>query len=165
MGIDKQRIIIFDILKVLAIIFVILQHLYQFTEIGSSILFPLVINQAVPIFLLISAFLYAKHKGSRTLKECYDVRDILYKFLYFGIPSLIVYILYCLKQIITNRTFISALALIKIFIMGNYGLGSYYFGILIQFYLFMPLILFLVKKYKWGGRKLFFNWFMWRNYI
>lgn len=151
MEVKRQRIILFDFLKIIAMCFVIFQHLFQFSDIGSSLLFPLAINQAVPVFLMISAFLYSEKNKNNSLRSCYNFKFLAYKVLYFAIPSVLVYLIYHFKSFTTLNGIKDFLRLVSYFIMGQYGLGSYYFGILFQFFLLMPLILWSIKNSRRGG--------------
>ncbi len=62
---------------------------------------------------------------------------------------LIVFAFYVFRLIILGH--LDIVSLIKVFILQSYGLGAYYFWIIVQLYLIFPIVYLLVDKFGVGG--------------
>lgn len=92
----KKRIPIVDILKAVSIILVLIGHT-GWEESQRNILgFPFWVDMAVPVFMILSGFVFAlqfdKH-GIKSIDEAYSREYILKNLLRFLIPFLPVYLL------------------------------------------------------------------------
>lgn len=135
-----------DYLKCLAIILVIITH-YRYTEIESShIIFPLAVNMAVPIFMLVTGFLYAESfskKQISRLKDMYNFESINKRFLRLTIPFMFIFAI----EYIFNFAHIRTVDNIFInFIKGGIGPGSYYYPVMLQIILVFPLLYTFAQK-------------------
>ncbi len=136
-----------DTLKGISIIFVIITH-YPFSELArKKLLFPFWIDMAVPMFMLISGFLYAasyERSCIQNLKSAYQFKFLLKKIIRFTVPFLFAYFLeMAVKIFIHDFSFKNAIAM---FFYGGEGPGSYYYPIMIQFLFVFPVIFFMIKE-------------------
>lgn len=142
-----------DIIKGILCIFVILLHFpYENGESGS-IVFTFAINFAVPMFIYISGFVSALSFEAKetTLETAYSPKSILKKLCRLVIPFSIAFvaewILFRIKGLfMVNVVEYGLLAVVKDWFTGGYGMGSYYFPIMIQFIFVFPVIYFCIRK-------------------
>lgn len=160
-----------DVLKGICIIIVIIEHSKWDRAIWKAGLFPFWDRIAIPCFMVISGFVYAKSIEEKTLREAYDPKLIFRKLKRYLIPFLFVYLLetsvYYLASTEAVRSFLferlhfqfstdplEKLTLSTFFgemIKGGYGPGNYYTPVLIQLVFLFPLIYFFMKKYEYKG--------------
>lgn len=145
-----------DVLKGLAIIFIILTHFDNYGDDSARLrfLFPFWISMAVPIFMVISGYVnsqaYVNHRVE-SAKDGYELFGLLKKLIKYTIPFCMIFIFEQIIKTIETGTEPSARYLIISFVKGGIGKGSYYYPILIQFVFIFPIIYLLVKKYRaWG---------------
>lgn len=84
-----------DSIKGLAIIFVLITH-YEWTS-GQRkfFLFPFVINMAIPVFMIITGYVYSmsmQRKNITKLEDAYQRSIILKRFIRYTLPVLIIII-------------------------------------------------------------------------
>ena len=147
---------ILDYLKAFAIIAVVITHCDFVGAQRSHVIFPYLIGMAVPVFMLITGFNYANscvNKKIATLFEQYNLKLILKRLLRIVIPFAIVFFL---EYFLISGMKYQKLA--TVFINGGYGPGSYYFPVMLQVVLFLPLVYFVIKKFATKG--LFFVFFL-----
>ncbi|MBE6005389.1 MAG: acyltransferase [Lachnospiraceae bacterium] len=144
----NERNTTIDFLKSLAIIMVLITHYNWSDEQRKLIIFPYIIEMAVPIFMIISGYVgtlsFKKH-DINTLNDAYKLSIIFKKMIRYTIPYLMLVIL----EIIDPHVEInvqSKLDYVKWFLNGTVGQGSYYFPILIQLIFTFPIIYFIVEK-------------------
>ncbi len=152
----SNRIVIFDYLKALAIILVIVNHYVHLSweSFGNCILFPLIFKMPVPIFMIVTGCMNAMsyNKKYTRLSEMYMPKQILVRFLRFWIPFLFEFVVEMILTITLKRVSFTPLSVVQAFLVGGPGLnGSYYVPVLIQFSLLFPLIYVLVRKYNVKG--------------
>lgn len=148
MEMEKERLHILDILKGLAIIFVIFSHYGWTNNQRIMMLFPFWIDMAVPIFMIISGYVNSlsyKNKKINELYKMYNYKNIMEKILRYTIPFFLVYLIEILCQIVINE--FSFKYLIFLFFIGGLGPGSYYYPIMIQFIFIFPIVYKMIKKY------------------
>ena len=107
-------------------------------------LFLLTINSAVPIFMILSGYVYSHGAYTKTLKEQYCFSILKKRFIRFTVPMLITYVLY-----IVLRYIIGGLTLNEIFrsfALGQYGAGAYYYHLMIEFIIIAPLFCTLITR-------------------
>lgn len=146
-----------DLLKGICIIFVIVTHFSWRDEEKLQYYFPYWLNMAVPIFMIISGYVYAfsfrKHK-IETVSDAYSLKCVVPKIVRYTVPFAIAYIIEIVYMIMTGR-FVAEegviLNLVSNFIVGGYGPGSYYFPLMIQFIFVYPIIYFIVRKHDFKG--------------
>lgn len=153
----SERICMVDYLKALCCLLVIVNHYPWTNEQKLHPMFVFVVRMAVPVFMILSGYTFSmsatkKHQG---LKELYSARNLFPKFQRFTVPVIIAfgfYLLFC--AISGNGYSISEAA--TAFMMGDYGPGSYYYGMMLQFLIFFPLIFALIRRTQATGLVIIF---------
>lgn len=142
-----------DVLKGVAILFVIFNH-YAWSEEQRLIpFFPYIINMAVPVFMMISGYVLTaslEHRNIESLSDCYDRNILIKRFLRYSVP----YFIICFWEILDPFIDIgkgSILEYIRWVINGTEGQGSYYYPLLIQLITAFPLIFFTIRKKRKNG--------------
>lgn len=147
----KERNHFLDVLKGIAILWIIITHYQWSNEERVLYGFPYWIDMAVTIFMVISGYLYAKSfesKGIDTFEKAYGLKSIVEKILRFTIPFLVAFIIEVVYvQFFMPGTYDFGL----VFLQGGLGPGSYYYPVMIQFIFLFPIIYFIVKKYLFKG--------------
>lgn len=142
-----------DILKGICIICVIITHFNWQSSDRLMPVFPFLIDMAVPVFMILSGYVYAisfERRGISSVGQAYQTDYVVDKLLRYTIPFLIIYaleliafyrlgIVHNLREIIWN------------FLVGGFGHGSYYYPIMIQFVFVFPLVYFLIQKFEFFG--------------
>lgn len=139
----KQRIQFIDYLKAICVIMVIITH-YDWNE-KTTPIFTMLINMAVPIFMIVSGYNMAMSNLKKTdgrIKNMYGWKLLKPKLVRFLLPFFAV----CLIEIIILVIEGKHLDLFRIFVLGAYGPGSYYVPILLQMLILFPLIFILMRK-------------------
>ena len=146
---EKNRIEFLDYMKAVCVIMVIITH-YEWPD-KTSPLFTMVINMAVPMFMIISGYNFAmsnrkKISGSspkvQQLKRMYRWDTLKPKLIRFVIPFSGI----CLVEMVLLAIEDKNINPLRIFLLGAYGPGSYYVPIMIQLLLIFPIIYVLVEK-------------------
>jgi peptidoglycan/LPS O-acetylase OafA/YrhL len=143
-----------DVLKGICILLVILTHFKWEKEQALNLLFPFWMNPAVPIFMIISGFVYSesfKRKQVSTFKEAYSVKGVVDKIIRYTIPVAMIYVVEIFLKIFVINQKIAFREILWNFLLGGYGPGSYYFPYMIQFVFLFPLIFFVIKKWDFLG--------------
>lgn len=150
--VEGSRNSILDILKGICILFVIITHFSWEKEERLRFLFPFWIDMAVPIFMLITGYVYAKsYEKSKVncLEKAYNPCLVLKKIIRYGVP----YIPILIIGYIMWRSGQEGIGLGKDiwnvfwwFWVGGAGPGSYYWPIMLQLVFLFPLIYFTIKK-------------------
>lgn len=150
---DRQdlRLHEIDILKAISILLVLITHL-RWTDLERKFfLFPFFIEMGVPFFMMISGYVgavFLDRTGKVTLTECYSEWSILKKILAYTFPFFV-----CvsgelvLKFLWSGQTY----PVVKTFICGGIGPGSYYYPCLIQYVLTFPIVFIIIKRNKEKG--------------
>ena len=137
-----------DIIKAFLIILIILTHYSWTVEQRQNVVFPLVIDMAVPIFMFLSGYVGAisfDKKGVDSLAKAYSLHQIIHKFIRYTIPYLIFLVVEFLIPTI-NKPKGSKSEMLKWIINGAEGPGSYYYPILVQLIFLFPLIYFIICR-------------------
>lgn len=112
--------------------------------------FPFWVDMAVPVFMIISGYLYASANNGKSLSTQYNIAIIMSKCVRFIVPFSVVWLLELAVHIITDDDITIGTVLYS-FITGGDGPGSYYFPVMLQFVIIVPMILKLVEKYDVKG--------------
>ena len=144
-----------DILKGICVLFVVITHFEWSGESRLHFLFPFWIDQAVPIFMIISGYLLAKtfeYRKISCLSEAYNRKYIVEKMVRFLLPFAIIFsieIVIELKRKMLYRLCDGRIinGILSLFIVGGVGPGAYYVPVMIQLVLIYPFIYFFVKKF------------------
>lgn len=86
---ENQRNQLLDALKGICIIFVVITHFRWTEEMRLLLLFPFTIHMAVPIFMLISGYVYAASYTRNNVKELvqgWNIRRLRKSFLRYTVP-------------------------------------------------------------------------------
>ena len=140
-----------DVLKGIGILFVIFSHFGWSTEQRLKMFFPFLVDMAVPIFMVISGYVYffsfEKNKIG-TYEDSWKLKFLIPKIIRYSIPFFITIIIEFLCALLFHK--LDYLFFIDVF-RGGTGPGSYYFPIMIQFLFVFSFIYFFVKKYGFKG--------------
>ncbi len=148
-----QRNQIVDILKGVCAVLVIITHFEFAGTAQRGLIYPYLIDMAVPVFMILSGYVWAlsfQRREISTLRQAYLPSYLLARLLRYLLPFLPVYLL----ELVCNRlvgypvTWGSAFAN---FFTGGAGLGSYYIPVMVQLTFLFPVLFFLVKKYRFSG--------------
>lgn len=143
-----------DVLKGICILLVVLTHFEWEKEQTLNLLFPFWVSSAVPIFMIISGYVYSesfKRKQISTLKEAYSLKNVADKLVRYSLPFVLIYIIeIALKVFVVNQRMSAREVILNLF-LGGYGPGSYYFQYMIQFVFVFPLVYFAIKKWDFKG--------------
>lgn len=141
----KQRIIMLDILKALAIIMVVITHVADIPRgVKQMLLWPYIILPAVPIFLILSIYAYSKSVektgGTNVLLSWFEKKPFLKRVNRFLVPYSISIAILCLGLILNGAKGISIMSIIKMFLQGGRGPGGYYIIITFQLLVLYPFM-------------------------
>ncbi len=145
----KKRLVSIDYLKAICVILVILTHGSNINTAmldKTGLFYLLVVNKCVPVFMFLSGYVYTLGK-EKFLRQEYSLRVLIPKALRLTIPMLTAFIIYVALNVASGREF----DVLKSFFLSDFGPGSYYYPVMIQFVLFVPAMYLLVKKLgAWG---------------
>ena len=139
---------IIDIIKGLAIICVILQHTLS-ARCLTSIYRIFYLEQAVPIFMLISGYVFTlsyKNKEIVELKNLYNLNILKGRIKRLYAPFLAIYFIEILVYYIFVSKNLDASFIFRNLILGGFGPGSYYPVIMFQFLFIIPIIYVISSK-------------------
>jgi len=148
-----------DSLKGIAILFVITTHFNFSDREELSLLFPYWIDMAVPMFMVISGYLYAlsyERHGINTMEQAYGVHYTVDKVIRYTVPFALAYLVEMLLGALDIVEDWNGLDYFEYFVRGGIGAGSYYYPMMVQFVFLYPLVYFLIKKYPRKGLVFFF---------
>ena len=139
---DKHRNNLIDAIKAVSIFFIIFTHYSFDIKQRALMFFPFWVDQAVPIFMIISGYLYASSFSK--MEVLYTTKNIVRNLVRFIFPFIFIYLIYV-------YLFSWGWNGVILFFKGGVGPGSYYFPVMLQFVFIYPLIFWVVKKYSlWG---------------
>ena len=137
----KQRIEFLDYLKAVCVIMVIITH-YGWED-KTSPFFTMLINMAVPVFMIVSGYNFAmsnRKKADGNLEKMYGWNMMKPKLIRFLLPFFAI----CLLEILLLAAQDKNIPLFRIFVLGAYGPGSYYVPIMLQLLVIFPLIYLMI---------------------
>lgn len=141
-----------DLVKGIAIILVLITHYEWTAEQRKNPIFPFIINMAVPIFMIITGYVYSlsmHRKGISSLNCAYRWPSILKRFVRYTIPLLFVI---GWELVDPHYTLSKApLDLLRWCIDGTTGKGNYYYPIMLQMIFVFPVIYFIIDRNKEKG--------------
>lgn len=147
---DINRNHTIDVLKGIAIIMVVITH-YEWTlDQRKFFVFPYIINMAIPIFMVITGYVYSiSLKNTNRLEDAYAWRKLLQRSLRYTIPIIVVI---CWELCDSNFTITTdSLERLRWAINGTFGKGNYYYPVMMQLLFIFPLIYFVIDKKKEKG--------------
>lgn len=146
---DNERIHLLDLIKGILIIFIIITHYNWTDEQRRMMLFPYWVDMAVPVFMIISGYVYAlsyKRKNITSFKDAYEYKEITSKLIRYITPMLMAFAFEVFLYVISEIKIELSVAL-----TGGIGPGSFYFPVMIQYVYIYPLIYFAIKNYDLKG--------------
>lgn len=152
-----KRNAILDIIKGICLITVVATHYLWSDDERLMYLFPIWIDMAIPFCMLISGYLYAKSLQKKSIScvtQAYSLANsgIVERLIRYSVPFLIAFSVEVTAfEVFHLREFPSALTLLREFICGGYGGGSYYYPLLVQLVFLFPLIYFCIYRHKEKG--------------
>ncbi|MBQ9539294.1 MAG: acyltransferase family protein [Treponema sp.] len=149
-----------DVLKGFCIVAVVFTHVEWSGEQTRKLLFPFWIDMAVPFFMLVSGYVYAKSfvkNKVEDLDSAYSRKYLLKNSIRYTLPFFAAYMLELAWRFLTRKS--SGLKEVKDFFItavfgflsGGYGPGSYYYPEMMQIMFLFPIIYILVKKFSFKG--------------
>lgn len=138
-----NRIEFLDYLKAICVIMVIITH-YDWSD-KTSPFFTMVINMAVPIFMIISGYNFAmsnQKKADGNIRKMYGWSILKPKLIRFLVP----FVGICFIEMFILALEEKNIHLFRIFFLGAYGPGSYYVPIMLQLLVIFPIIYTLVQR-------------------
>lgn len=160
-----QRNQTLDALKGICIIFVVITHFHWADDMRLRLGFPFIIDMAVPVFMLISGYVYAasyERNNISTVMQGWGIKRLTKSFLRYTIPYLACFgvevILSCIKNGIVHAggANVGVKSILLALITGGWGPGSYYYPILLQLLLVYPLLWWIVRRWKFYGLLMIF---------
>lgn len=149
---DNNRNTVIDLLKGVAIILVVLTHFNWTEDQRNYLVFPFLIDMAVPVFMFISGYVGAmsiNRHGIKTVDEAYGIRELSRKYIRYYIPYIFVVIwIIADPNLVVDR---SGKGVVRWFLCGTEGPGSYYIPIITQLVLIIPIINYLISKKRHVG--------------
>ncbi len=143
-----------DFVKGIGILFIIITH-YKWQDIERlKFLFPFWIDMAVPVYMIISGFVYTKSfqkSEINTIDRAYTVDVLLGKIIRYSIPFLITFIIEIFAINAILGIHYDSLYVCRRFLSGGFGPGSYYYPCMIQFIFYFPVIFAIVQRYHFNG--------------
>lgn len=139
----KNRIEFLDYLKAICVIMVIITH-YDWED-KTSPFFTMLINMAVPVFMIISGYNFAmsnRKKADGKLKKMYGWDMLKPKLVRFLVP----FVAICFIEILILALEEKNIDPWRIFLLGAYGPGSYYVPVMLQLLIVFPIIYILVQR-------------------
>lgn len=139
----SARIDFLDYVKAVCVIMVIVTH-YDWTD-KSSPFFTMLINMAVPVFMIVSGYNFAmsgRRKAEGSLRKMYGWSMMKPKLVRFLVPFFSI----CLIEMILLAIEDKNINPLRIFLLGAYGPGSYYVPVMIQLLVIFPILYMLVEK-------------------
>lgn len=150
---EKKRLVLIDYLKALCVVFVIITHSDFLNDAmldKSGLFYLLLVNKAVPVFMFLSGYVFVFGTKNKTFSEQYAPKKLIAKLLRLTVPTVIAYAVFvCLKFI--SGAPMGPWQIVRTFLAGDYGRGSYYYALMVQFVFIAPLMYYAVRKYAhWG---------------
>ncbi len=139
----KKRIELIDYLKAVCVLMVIVTH-YEWSD-KTSPFFTMLINMAVPVFMILSGYNFAMSNRKKTdgkLRQMYGWSMVKPKLVRFLVPFFTVCVIEIALLIVEGKYIDPA----RIFLLGAYGPGSYYVPVMLQLLVVFPIIYFLVDR-------------------
>lgn len=149
---EKKRLVLVDYLKALCVVFVIITH-GDFSNDAmldkNGLWYLLAVNKAVPVFMFLSGYVFSLG-AKKSLHEQYNIKRLTGKFLRLFVPTLIAFIGFVgLKALSADGITIGEI--IRRIVTSDFGRGSYYFPIMVQFILLAPLMHHVIDRFREKG--------------
>lgn len=149
----KKRLLLVDWLKAVCVVLVIITHSDFLNDVmldKEGLLYLLCVNKAVPCFMFLSGLVFEMSAKNTPLKEQYSLERLVPKLMRLTVPTVLYYMVYVLVMAASGQGMTIGEIVMR-FLAGDFGRGSYYFAIMVQFTLVAPLMYELVKRYTYWG--------------
>ena len=136
-----------DVVKGIAILLIIFTHFEWTPEQRKSFFFLFVVNMAIPVFMIITGYVYSlslARSGIRHAEDAYRTPLIIKRLIRYTIPMIAVII----WEIVDPHFNVLAMTrgqLLAWAIDGTVGKGSYYYPVMMQLVFFFPVIYFIIN--------------------
>lgn len=159
-----DRLLSLDILKGLAAIAVIVNHISWIGINKSIFLYRFWVSPAVPVFVVITSFLYSRTFIKIGFDSWYSKENFRHFAKRFGPAALLILVLQFFIEVVRHSIPVSEF-IRMILIGGLYGPGGYYVSILLQFICIFPFFFKLSYQKPLLGFVLivFFEYIIWNN--
>lgn len=137
-----------DVLKGICILIVIVTHCNWTAQERLAFFFPYWINMAVPVFMVVTGFLYANSvNAAKSFRDLYSFEILSGKVLRLAVPFTIAWLIEQAAFAVQYRSlfFSSFPEMAANYLSGASGPGSYYFPIMVQFVFLAPLLLQMIR--------------------
>lgn len=149
----SKRYVLVDWLKAVCVVLVIITHSDFLNDAmldKTGLFYLLCVNKTVPAFMFLSGFVFALGAKNVPFGEQYSPSRIVPKLLRLTVPTVLYYIMYVLIMALSGNS-MSLYEVVKCFLAGDFGRGSYYYAVMVQFTIMAPLMYYLINKYAhWG---------------
>ena len=142
-GTRRTRLSVIDYLKAVLILLVILNHSNLFAK--DNLIFLLFINPAVPAFMVLSGFTFARSAQAGSLAALFHRSLQFRRIVRYTLPAVVYSIAWSIYKFCFASCFPSKI--LKDLLFVSIGPGSYYFPLMIEFLFVAPLQLYCF--YKW----------------
>lgn len=142
-----------DLAKGVCILFVVVTHYAWKGAERLKYLFPFWIGMAVPVFMVISGYVYTKSFRKNqifSLGSAYSIDNILGKIIRYSVPFAMAFFVEEAAVFLSGGHH-SIGRIVTTFLRGGAGPGSYYYPLMIQFIFFFPVIFMIIRKYDFKG--------------
>ena len=143
-----------DVLKGICILLVILTHFDWVEAERLQYLFPYWMNPAVPVFMIISGYLFTasfQKKGVDSFKKAYELKGIVDKVIRYTVPLLIIFAIEVPLKMVVFERMLTIPEILNQFWQGGWGPGSYYYTYMMQFIFVFPIIYLTIRKWDFKG--------------
>lgn len=151
-NLGRERYI--DVVKGVCILLVVLFH-YQWSEtIKKYFLFAFWFDMAVPVFMIVSGYVYSRmfeRRGICRLSDAFELVFLLKRALRFIVPFTMYYAVHLIVICVLDPGGVGVLSAVAGYFEGGFGPGSFYFPVMLQFLILFPFVYFLVRKYGQSG--------------
>ncbi len=140
----------FDYLKTFAIIFVIITHIFYYNGVsGIPVLFPYLVDMAIPIFMIVSGYVNAL-SCSQNIQSGFSfytfIKYISVRLIPIYVPYIIIYLVEMVLMYFIQGRLVGLHEAIYSFLTGGWGPGSYYVPMMLQLVLCFPFFYILIKR-------------------
>ena len=142
-----------DVIKGFAVLLIIFTHYGWTAEQRKGFLFLYVVNMAIPVFMVITGYVYSlsiSRKGVEHAEDAYRRPLILRRLLRYTIPMIAV-IIWELADPHFDILTMPRSGLLAWALSGTAGKGSYYYPVMVQLVFYFPIVFFIIHVKKETG--------------
>ena len=142
-----------DVIKGFAVLLIIFTHYGWTAEQRKGFLFLYVVNMAIPVFMVITGYVYSlsiSRKGVEHAEDAYRRNLIFRRLLRYTVPMIAV-IVWELADPHFDILTMSRSELLSWALSGTAGKGSYYYPVMVQLVFYFPIVYFIIHVKKETG--------------